>query len=536
VLLRDNGGSGSINVGTPGETDTGTLNGGLADTVVVDNSANVTLSGLIINNMAGFTGVEVTKNTPNTMTVNMNDLTINDGVIGIEVMGGAGAGALNMTINDTMTEDATDVGVSFTDVDAGTIQINDLVVDGMIAGADGVRLTDSSATFTFNGLDIDTTTGDAFTSTDGGTVNFAGTTSFSSTTGDAFTMDGGTLSVSGTSTINTTTGVGLTLTDLAIGTAAFTSVNVTNGATSAIVMTNVTGGQVSIGSTTGTPGSGGTLDTAGDAIVLTNVQNVDLRQITITNTGGEGVNIDHQAAATTSMDVTIDGLVVTASTGDAINVLGADSGTTFNLRLTDSTITDSQIEMDITNSSTFNLLVENNTVTTTAAGDVTFSLAFSGAAQNADVTIRNNTFDADDASAFDMAVSGTNADVDFLFDNNTLSNASNVAASQTGRVVVSGGAVLDANVVNNDISNSGTADRFFMESDGSTTRINLDIVNNSANGDYELVTSNNGGGFNFGVVDRDTADANNIGNVNFTPLITDFEDIMGPVEMPNSSF
>ena len=72
-------------------------------------------------------------------------------------------------------------------------------------------------------------------------------------------------------------------------------------------------------------------------------------------------------------------------------------------------------------------------------------------------------------------------------------------------------------------------------SDGSSTRINLNLDANDANnntGDYELTTSNNGGGFNFGVQDRDNTDANNQGTVNFNPLITDFEDIPGPVQLP----
>jgi hypothetical protein len=73
-----------------------------------------------------------------------------------------------------------------------------------------------------------------------------------------------------------------------------------------------------------------------------------------------------------------------------------------------------------------------------------------------------------------------------------------------------------------------------MESDGSNTRIDLNLDNNNAGGVgmYHLLTSNNGGGFNFGVEDRDNADANNVGTINFDPLITDFEDITGPVPMP----
>jgi hypothetical protein len=534
VIFLQNNTGGSINIGAPGDTDNGTLGGGTADTIFIENS-NASVSGLTINNMANTSGVFVSKTNAGTSTVDLNDLTINNGNFGIEVMGAAAAGPLNMTISDTTTTDATSFGASFTDVDSGTIQVNSLTVDGLIVGAGGVNIVNSDANFTFTGANIDTMDGDAFVASGAaGNLTISGI-DIDTMAGDGFTVTGAkTLSVSGTSTITTTTGTGLSLSgvNIAGGGATFSSVNV-NGATNGVVLTNVTGGQLAIGPATGSPGDGGTLNTTGDSIVLTNVQNVDLRQMTVDSSGGQAVNIDHQAAATTSMDVTIDGLTATSS-GDAINVLGADSGTTFNLRITDSTITDSPVVMEISNSSAFNLLVDNTTANT-IGGDVTFTLEYSGSAQNSDVTIRNSTFTAATGSAFDMDVSAANADVNFLFDNNTLTNAS--AASETANIFVSGGAILDANVTNNDFMNSLAADRFRMEADGSSTRINLDLLNNNANGDYELITSNNGGGFNFGVVDRDTVSANNnAGTVNFTPVNTDFEDIMGPVQMPNSSF
>jgi len=94
---------------------------------------------------------------------------------------------------------------------------------------------------------------------------------------------------------------------------------------------------------------------------------------------------------------------------------------------------------------------------------------------------------------------------------------------------------LNATVVNNTFTNGGAADEFEMTSDGSNTRINLNLDNNTAGagaGVYHLETVNNGGGFNFGVVDRDTADANNSGTIDFDPAINQFEEIDGPVEQP----
>ena len=149
------------------------------------------------------------------------------------------------------------------------------------------------------------------------------------------------------------------------------------------------------------------------------------------------------------------------------------------------------------------------------------------------MTIRNGSnFAAANASALTMTVTGTNTDVEFELDAALLNN--NSAGAETANIAVSGGATLNANVVNNTFTNGLAADRFQMSSDGSTSRVNLNLDNNTANGNYELITTNKGGptDFNFGVVDRDTADMRNGGTVIFTPIITDFEDIDGPVTPP----
>ena len=65
--------------------------------------------------------------------------------------------------------------------------------------------------------------------------------------------------------------------------------------------------------------------------------------------------------------------------------------------------------------------------------------------------------------------------------------------------------------------------------------MNLNLDNNTSTGVYHLFTANQGTptvDFNFGVVDRDNADANNAGTVTFDPAINQFEDITGPVQSP----
>jgi hypothetical protein len=209
-----------------------------------------------------------------------------------------------------------------------------------------------------------------------------------------------------------------------------------------------------------------------------------------------------------------------------IDVDGADSGSTFNLRINDSQI-DNDVVMDITGSSAFLLLVDNTDITTGA--EDAFALNFTGA-QNGDVTIRNDSdFTAGNGNAFVFTANGTNVDVDLRMDGGTFTNSS---AQDAVSYLVNGGATLDATVTNNTFGNGGAGDDFAMTSDGSTTRIDLNLDNNTATV-YELTTANNGGGFNFGVVDRDNADANNAGTVNFNPAIGQFEDIMeSDVDLP----
>ena len=114
IILRDNI-TGPITVGVVGDApgDAGTISGNSGAAVVIDNSANVTISGLQIDTTAGQTGVEVTKDTTGTQITNLNDLEINGGANGIDVIGN-GTGTLNMTVNDSTINNATARGCGST--------------------------------------------------------------------------------------------------------------------------------------------------------------------------------------------------------------------------------------------------------------------------------------------------------------------------------------------------------------------------------------------------------------------------------------
>jgi hypothetical protein len=95
-------------------------------------------------------------------------------------------------------------------------------------------------------------------------------------------------------------------------------------------------------------------------------------------------------------------------------------------------------------------------------------------------------------------------------------------------MITTGGATLNANVVNNLFNNFGAGEALLIQSNAATV-VNLNIINNGPPG-TDLVLQEAGGDFN--VVDLANADANNPGDVIFLPNMAAFDDIMGPVELP----
>lgn len=596
LQFERNVGTGAIQVGTTTNTagQTGTIASSGADTVVINNSANVTVTGVIVNAGAGFDGVHVTKNSTGTQTTNLNDLQINNGARGIDVTGGgAAAGTLNLTIADNAINDSTAFGMNFDNVDNGTVRVDNATIDGnpANAGAVGVRILNSDATFTFDsapstdntviqnwastdfevnggtpkitfngsivnatadnagdttgrsvivhnitgtggtvsftaqssikddnqGLlvdnnanasiaflgthDFDTSTADAVTVTNNtGTTNVifdgldinttsgrgvfinanASTTSVAitdvdvtSTSGDAFTATGGgDLTVAGANNvISTTTGKGLVITGMNIVTGAnFESVTV-NGAANGVVLTNLTGAQVTVGEAAGASHSGGTLTTTGDAIVLTNTANVDLLHMQVVNAGGNGVTVDQTNTATTAMDVTIDDLDLDAALANGIQVT-ADDNDSFAMRLTNSDL-EENVSMTSTGSGHFGLLVDSTDIDTTNLD--AFALSLTGSA-NSDITIRNgNRFTAADARALFIEANGSAATKSNLLINGANLFTNNSATFATTDIRSEGATQMDATIQSNTFTNLGTGEAFDMRSDGAGAGILLNL-------------------------------------------------------------
>jgi hypothetical protein len=445
------------------------------------------------------------------MTLDINDLTINNGsvgTVGIDVSTmGVSTAALNMTINDTTINNPTADGLRIDGITAGTTTVANLEVNA--TGADGVELTNNTgATMNFSDLDVATTTGRGFVATGGGTLGATGTGN----------------------TIVTTTGTGLELRDMTIaGTgAAFQSVTV-SGAANAVIMQNLTGGQVTVGSTTG---GASVLSTTGDTIMLENVANADFNNVDVTSSAGRGVFANHLAAATGAMDITFNDLNLMASGGLGIDVDGA-SAQQFNIRINSSTIADS-VDMDSTGSGDFKVLLDNADITT-GGTDVALSFTFTGTADG-DVTIRNDSdIEADNARALEMAVNGAGTAVAVLIESSEFmsTNAEDLFLDNTV------GAQTDATIRNNMFMDSAAANDVVIRSTGSAgagTRIDLNLVGNGDGAstirletDDDIVAP-----FNFRVVDRDNVDANNPATVNLIPAPANFENInQSDVELPD---
>lgn len=629
VNLTNNTG-GPILIGTLGDPvgDSGTIENTFGDAVVIDNSANVTVSSLRINATAGNSGVRIEKNTTGTQTVNLNDLDINNGEIGVEVRGN-GTGTLNLTINDTTIDDPTGFGLQIDNIDSGTIAVNGTTIDGdeANAGAQGVQIVGSNATITFdastviqnfNGTEFEvdggtgnvTFHGDIINDNDasgrsvhvhnrsggavqfssqssidddalgilvqnntagsisflgnndldpaaaateavlvdnntGATINFAGlniNTVAGSTTRGFVAQGGGTLSVTGTTNvINTENGEGLIIEDMTIGTVDFQTVTVdgVTGPATAILLQNLTGGQVEIGTTTGAQNSGGILRTTGNAIVVTNAQNVALRDMQIVSAGGRGVFVTHDTSATTNMDVTIDGLNLDSSAGNGVEVAAASNANSFVMRITGGSDLESNVVVNSTGAGLFQMKVENTDINVTGTTDA-FAANISAGATNVDMIFSNTNFAADTGSALSLVTSGGTAKTfDLLVENGTFTNSS--ATDSAADFSAGGNVTYNATIRGNTFDNSdptNVGEDFTMTSVNAQSRIRLNLGGedstemNNAGGQGDFVLTETAGDFDVYEKDDTFNNLRNNGTVVPIPNAAAFDDLLLPPVVP----
>jgi hypothetical protein len=205
--------------------------------------------------------------------------------------GGSYAGGITLENTQTLLGDGPAFSVN--GIAIGASANNTVISSG---AGNGVTLASGN---TVNGVNLITTTG----------------TGLSGTSFGAATISGMSISSAGGAAINLNTGS---------GTLAFTSVSATGGA-SGILLTNVTATSFTVngdGSTTaGGNASGGTIqNTTGDAIVLNGASNVTLRNMTITNPSGDGIDADNLTGVNLFQSLTVQNFD-TLNT-DGINVAG----------------------------------------------------------------------------------------------------------------------------------------------------------------------------------------------------------------------
>ncbi len=366
-VFRDNTG-GPINVGTltAGTTagDNGTIAATTGNTFVIDNSANVTISGLVINNGANaVSAVAVSYATDDDdMTVNLNDLEINGGAGGIAVNGSNDdTVTLTMTINDTEINDVDGFAVNINQVDDGTILGNNVDIDGGGAAiSSGIHIADSDATIRFDADSSVTGIAQSDFEVDGGagTISMAGDITnddgdgrsiyIHDITGGSVTMTGtvqdtsdgieiadntdGTISLLGDYTLNAMANdrfvisgnaddVDIDLTNLDItASGTGTAFLATGGGT--LTITSIAGEENTL-----TSADGPALDMDGMTISTAGVQ-FDRVDVTATGTGVNGIVL----ADTTGGTITIgpsdgdpgDGGTITGTTGDGISITNVE--------------------------------------------------------------------------------------------------------------------------------------------------------------------------------------------------------------------
>ncbi len=531
VFLLDNTG-GPINVGTLGDQagESGTI-AATGDAVVIDNSANVTVSGIRINNPAAVSGVLVTKETAGTQTTNLNDVEINNGAFGVEVTGN-GTGTLNLTVNDSEIRRSTNAGFSVDNIDAGQIQVNNTTLDGdnLNATADGVRITGSNATFTFDINPTDDNTvirdfgGDEF-EVDDGSPNVTMHGSVVNTSGRSVfihNVDGGSVTFTANSSIDDN-GAGMLVEDNSGGTFTFLGDNDLNtGANTAVTIDNNTGATISLSNLNIDTGigngfvatNGGTLTVLGTTNTIDTVDGVGLRiedmtigaadvafqtvNVTSGNTngiilrdlGGTGqVAIGNTAGAQNSggtltttgdaivlenvADVDLLHLQVVNAGGQGVNI---DHSTATNM---DVTIQDLNLDassgagIDVLHSSAnlFNLRINDSDLEERVEMDIMGAGDFRLLVDNTDVTTGGTDV------AFELSFSGSTVDGDVTIRNTSTFTAANAEAL----LLTADGAnpSIELAIDNNTFVNTSNTDRTVEILASNGAELNANVTNNS---------------------------------------------------------
>ncbi|MCH2114269.1 MAG: hypothetical protein MK171_05085 [Pirellulales bacterium] len=484
-------------------TNTTTVNTGNSDAVVIDNNnvgTTITFNDLIATAGGGRTLFIDGGGTVNIDDINGTSAIVNNGTgsavendgdpdpannatvtIAADVTNSGGGRAIDIqnrtgnTITFSGTVDETGNGLLVTGNTGGTIAFGNLVSSTVTGFNHAVDLsTNPGATIGFTGVNLRSDQGTAFRAIGGGNLLVVGPT-------DA----------TNSNTIDTTGGVGVEIDGITIENVgvSFDTVNVTNGSTNGIVLNNTTGIvgariRVGAGTATGTDGDGGTLSTAGTAILVTEVADAVFNDVTAESLAGSTVTVDN--LNTSDSAIVFDNLSLISLAGAGDGVVVTDSGTG---------------ELDF--------VLRNSTLDTTASNTVAFDFNTQANAGEVDIRIEGNTIAADNSFALHADISQGSGDIQFLIENNSITN--NSAASATVDFLVTTDRTLNATIgdqtgvapfdANSFTNSSAGGDAVAIESNSAAARINLDLRGNTATaGGMDFLLTETAGVF--GVVDR----------------------------------
>lgn len=500
---------------------------------------------LVFNDLAADPGViEATngdglffENADGAYTFN-DSVTLNGGNAHIEILGtgdAANGSEGTFTFADAeITDPSTDAAViidgssaiftysgSIDATNADAVVINDnsggsVTFNSTIDSTHGIEVTDNSAGTTLFAGQV------TLTGTDNGVEilnNTGGSTSFSNVdvtktgAGTGFTatsaIAGHTVTVTGAdNNISTATGVALNLNTIAAGAAGINLESVSsNGATSGIIISNVTGGAVNIGSSGVAAGDGGSiLNSTGTGVAITNAANVTLNRMLIDgpDASDDGVQIDHTNTVASTIAIT------NTEIRDGLH----------------------GIEYNRTASGTSRLTLTGNTIDTTGDDSVNIDIGGTG---TANITISgSNQFSntsGDQALEFNTS-GGSGKTVNLLVDDSTFTNNStDAAASFTANGAGTVNATITDNTFTNNDAATGRALAMTSVNPASTIRLNLNnnnAVNVNASAEY-LLTETAG---DFRIQDLATVDARNNGDIEFVPNQAAFTNDPGPIPTP----
>jgi hypothetical protein len=454
IQLENNTG-GSIDIGTVTDTagGAGTIAGGTADAILIRNSANVSVNGVRINNTSAVAGITVDKTTNTAMTVSVGNVETNGGSTGINVTGHGTTANLNMTIDKTAINSATTTGLSFNDVDAGTIGVTATNIDGNNAGvaAGGVSIVNSNATFNFDSAtQIHESSGNDFEVNGGaGTISYDGTIVNSSATNPADTtghsvrihnVTGGSVTFGQDNTVNDTN-QGMLVDTNTGGTFQFNGAyTLATLANDAVTVTKNTGATTNLSGLDITTSSGqGLVATGGGTL---SVQGTGTNTVTRTAGAAAGSAVDIENMTIGSVDIKsvnatggVNGVRLVNNTGGTVTI--GDPGNVVDAGGTITGTTDAAVHAQNTN-------VILNGVTAQDSGNASTDNAVEILHTNATamtsalnhVTVRNPT-----ATGNGVVIDGAGGSGNFTADveNLTVDVAANGFVAQNGVTLTAGG-------------------------------------------------------------------------------------------------